>query len=136
LVPRALWPAKPVQAGSPRIVSDYTGIQFASGTSVGVGQVLELYINFGTVGVLAGFFVIGGLMSWIDVEAGRRLAGGDVGGVVPLFLVGIALLQVGGSFVEASASAGASLTVAWLINRFVLTKRGYAPAPTPGPAVS
>ncbi len=47
-IPRALWPNKPVVGGSGDLVSTYTGIRFADGTSVGIGQVLESFVNFGT----------------------------------------------------------------------------------------
>src|SRR5438874_6658145 len=52
LIPRALWPDKPIEAGSGSVVSQYTGIQFATGTSVGLGHVMEFYVNYGTVGVI------------------------------------------------------------------------------------
>src|SRR5579862_2036054 len=58
LVPRVLWPEKRVTAGSGTVVSQYTGIEFAAGTSIGVGQVMEFYINFGTLGVIIGFLVM------------------------------------------------------------------------------
>jgi hypothetical protein len=48
LVPRAFWPDKPIQAGSGQLVTTYTGIHFVEGTSVGIGQVMEFYVNFGT----------------------------------------------------------------------------------------
>src|SRR5207253_3393286 len=51
-IPRAIWPDKPSFAGSGTIVSDYTKLSFAEGTSVGVGQVMEFYVNFGTTGVI------------------------------------------------------------------------------------
>src|SRR5262249_48114281 len=47
VVPRALWPDKPVVAGSGNLVTRFTGIEFAAGTSVGIGQVMEFYVNFG-----------------------------------------------------------------------------------------
>ena len=46
LVPRAIWPGKPVFAGSPKIVSEMTGLYFSKTTSFGVGNVMELYIFF------------------------------------------------------------------------------------------
>src|SRR5437879_3804161 len=58
LVPRILWPDKPVVAGSGDSVSRYTRIRFAAGTSVGIGQVMEIYIHFVTLGVGAGFLII------------------------------------------------------------------------------
>src|SRR5262249_39842061 len=77
LVPRMIWSEKPVRAGSPDIVSRYTRIKFAAGTSVGVGQVMEFYINFGTAGVIAGFFLIGVLLTILDSIAAIRLRVGD-----------------------------------------------------------
>ena len=44
LIPRAVWPDKPAVGGGGTIVQDFTGIEFADGTSVGAGQVLEFYI--------------------------------------------------------------------------------------------
>ena len=61
-VPRALWPDKPAVGGGGSLVSEYTGIPFGEGTSVGAGQVLELYVNFGIPGVLAGFTGLGFLL--------------------------------------------------------------------------
>ena len=52
LIPRAIWPDKPAVGGGGDLVSQFTGIKFAEGTSVGVGQVLEFYMNFGMPGVL------------------------------------------------------------------------------------
>jgi hypothetical protein len=52
--------------------------------------------------------------------AARRLQTGDWQGFALWFLVGISLLQVGGSLVEVASSAGASLGTATLINRLVL----------------
>jgi hypothetical protein len=69
LVPRAIWPDKPVHAGSPRIVTEYTGISFAQYTSVGVGQVMEFYINFGTAGVIVGFLLFGAVLTLLDTWA-------------------------------------------------------------------
>ena len=59
LVPRALWPDKPAVGGGGSLVTEYTGIPFEEGTSVGAGQVLEFYVNFGIPGVLAGFAGLG-----------------------------------------------------------------------------
>jgi len=119
LIPRALWPEKPITAGSGNLVSRYTGIDFASGTSVGVGQVMEFYLNFGTPGVLIGFIIMGVLVTAFDWQAAERLARNDLRGFVLWFLPGIALLQVNGQLVEITASAAASLVVALVVNRFL-----------------
>jgi hypothetical protein len=133
VIPRALWPDKPTIGGSGDLVSTYTGIRFAEGTSVGVGQVLEAYINFGTDGVVVVFFVIGGVLALMDRMAYRRLVSGDGSGFLLWYLPGLAILQVGGSFAEMTATAGANLLVALVLQRvaarFVFNRRG--PVRTP-----
>jgi len=119
LIPRAIWPDKPITAGSGNLVSRYTGIDFAAGTSVGVGQVMEFYLNFGTPGVVIGFIIMGVIITALDWQAAERLARSDLRGFVLWFLPGIALLQVNGQLVELTASAGASLVVALLVNRYL-----------------
>lgn len=119
MTPRIIWPDKPMRAGSPEIVSKYTGIEFAEGTSVGVGQVLEFYINFGRWGVLIGFFCLGWLIRWVDWHAAARLRNGDWLGFMSWFLPGLTLLQPGGSLVELTASF-ASSAVLVLVLRYHL----------------
>jgi putative effector of murein hydrolase LrgA (UPF0299 family) len=101
------------------LASRYTGIDFAAGTSVGVGQVLEFYLNFGTPGVVIGFIIMGVFITALDWQAAERLARSDLRGFVLWFLPGIALLQVGGQLVEITVSAAASLVVAVLVNRYL-----------------
>lgn len=116
VVPRILWPEKPVYAGSPDVVSEYTGLNFAPGTSVGIGQVMEFHINFGTTGVVIGFILMGIIITLIDTTAWRRLLTGDPFGFVLWYLVGISFLQVGGSMVEVVGTAAASLVLGLMVN--------------------
>jgi hypothetical protein len=127
LVPRALWPDKPIEAGSGNMVSEYTGLRFAAGTSVGIGHVMEFYVNFGTPGVICGFLVMGVLVTTLDGAAAERLAMSNLHGFVVWFLPGISLLQVGGSLVEATVSAVASIAVAFLANRYLDHLQGKQP---------
>jgi hypothetical protein len=120
IIPRAIWPDKPMVAGSGDIVTNYTGIPFAEGTSVGVGQVMEFYINFGTAGVIGGFIIFGIIIAFLDRAAAYRLYRGDWQGFTLWFLPGIAFMQVGGSLVEVTSSAGAAVATAYLVNRFLL----------------
>lgn len=119
LIPRALWPDKTITAGSGNIVTEYTGVQYAAGTSVGIGHVMEFYINFGTWGVIIGFALMGTLLTILDVSAAQRLAAGDLHGFVLWYLPGISLLQVGGSMIEVTTSAVASLFVAMIANKYL-----------------
>jgi hypothetical protein len=134
LIPRALWPQKPITAGSGNLVSRFTGIDFAEGTSIGIGQVLEFYANFGTVGVAIGFLIMGVLVTVIDWQAAERLARSDLPGFVLWFLPGIALLQVAGQLVEITASAAASLIVAMLVNRILDNMHSKPAADSPARA--
>ncbi|MGH9545461.1 MAG: hypothetical protein ACRD23_09625 [Terriglobales bacterium] len=122
LVPRALWPEKPVFAGSGDLVSRYTGRHFAEGTSVGVGQVLEFYINFGTVGVVLGFLLLGAIFTTVDAQARRQLLAGDQQGFVLWFVTGMAMLRPGGSLVEFSAGTAGSLITVSIINHYLLPR--------------
>lgn len=112
LIPRALWPDKPMVAGSGDLVSIYTGFRFPEGTSVGVGQVMEFYINFGVPGVIAGFALIGFLLVLADRSACAHLKRGDSSRFLLWYLPALSLLQVGGSLTEVTATAGSSYVIA------------------------
>ena len=117
IIPRALWPNKPITAGSGNLVSDYTGIHFMEGTSVGIGQVMEAYINFGTPGVCIFFLIIGLVLSSVDQIAHDFIVRADAGHFLIWYLPGLAILQVGGSFAEVTSSATAGILMAVGLNR-------------------
>ena len=77
LVPRVIWQDKPLEVGGSQRVTAYTGIPFYGSTSVGMSQVLEFYVNFGTVGVVVGFALMGCLLALLDERAARYLWRGD-----------------------------------------------------------
>jgi hypothetical protein len=135
LLPRALWPDKGVVAGSSDIVNRYTGLRFMEGTSVGVGLVMEMFVNFGTLGVWLGFAALGALLILIDERAHDNLVHGNAGTFALWYLPGSGLLQLcGGSLVDASASAGAGLVSVLLVNALIagtLLRRANPPAPAP-----
>jgi hypothetical protein len=112
LVPRIVWPDKPVYGGSPKIVSEMTGLQLSPTTSFGVGNVMEFYINFGLAGVAGGFVLLGWLLGWLDLRAAEAERRGDFGGAVLLFLPAAALIQPNGSMVELTGGAAAALAAA------------------------
>ncbi len=114
LVPRALWPDKPVVGGSGNLVSEATGIGFAEGTSVGIGTVMEAYINFGQAGCLALFAVLGALLRWLDLRAYRAEAAGQYRYFLTSLLPALALIQPGGSLAELTSSVLAAWIAALL----------------------
>ena len=111
MIPRALWPDKPISAGSGDLVTRFTGITFGEGTSVGIGSVMELYANFGTRGEFWGFVILGLIVGLADVRAADYLHAGQWHQFAVWFATGLALLQVGGSLVEVTSSALGSTTV-------------------------
>jgi hypothetical protein len=113
LVPRILWPEKPVFAGSPAIVSGMTGLQLSPTTSFGVGNVMELQINFGVPGLVLGFFGLGWLLGMLDSRAAEAESCGDLERLLLFFLVGAALIQPNGSLVELFSGAAAALVAAY-----------------------
>jgi hypothetical protein len=135
LVPRAVWPDKPVFAGSGDLVSRYTGVRFAEGTSVGIGQVMELYVNFATAGIAVGFLVLGTAITILDQRARECLDRDDWKAFALWYLPGVAMLQTGGAFAEVTAAAAASIAATLAVNRFlrhgVFRSRWDAPVPPP-----
>jgi hypothetical protein len=117
LVPRVLWPEKPVFAGSPQIVSKMTGLHLSPTTSFGVGNVMEFQINFGIPGVVIGFLALGWLIGTLDLKAAVAEARGDLGGVILFFLPAVALIDPQGSLVEIFSGSAAALVAAFGWNK-------------------
>ena len=63
LEPRLLFPDKPPLPSDSEILQKYTGIRFgqssSAGTSVSLGYVAELYVDFGVPGAVLGTFIMG-----------------------------------------------------------------------------
>lgn len=120
VIPRAIWPDKPVGAGSGDLVTRFTGIRFAEGTSVGIGQVMEWYVNFATPGVVAWLLAVGAILRIVDLRAGRYLRNGNLQAFSIWYLPSLALLNISGSMVELSASLASGVVVGLFVNRVVL----------------
>jgi hypothetical protein len=117
-IPRILWPGKPVFGGSAGVVQKHTGQKFADGTSVGAGQVLEFYINFGTYSVVIGFFLFGLVMGGLDLRAGSYLKQGDYWNMTRWLLPGIGMLQPGGLLGEVVGSVAVNTVLVQLLHHF------------------
>lgn len=119
MVPRAVWPDKPVQAGSGNLVSQYTGMNFADGTAVGIGHILELYVNGGTDVVLLGMFILGITLRLIDKRLMAAAFSGNWTGVLVPYLVGQCFLNVIGSMVEIGSSLAASVILGLVLSKAI-----------------
>ena len=113
LVPRIVWADKPVFAGSPKIVSEMTGLVLSETTSFGVGNVMEFQINFGIPGLVVGFLLLGWLLGTLDRKAALADCRGDLGQVFLFFLPAVALIQPNGSLVELASGSAAALVAAF-----------------------
>jgi hypothetical protein len=127
-IPRILWPGKPQTGGSGTLVSRYTGINFAAGTSVGVGQVMEYYINFGYWGVFLIFVVFGSIVRYFDIQAAQHLMNHDYWGYASWLLPSIGFMQAGGNSGEIVGSVASSAVFVFLLNKFYFSKC-YLPGP-------
>jgi hypothetical protein len=136
LVPRAIWPTKPIVVGGAALVTRYTGVQFDPTTTVGIGNVMESYISFGTVGVIAWFILLGAVLAHVDAAAARHLHSGDWPRFVQWFLPGLSLLAVNGSIVELTSSVAAAIVAVLVVNAAIRRGTGVplAPAAPPGRA--
>ena len=122
LIPRAFWPDKPIVGGSGNLVSDYTGLSLSEGTSFGIGQVMEFYINFGVPCVILGFFALGFLIALFDIAAGYRLSRGNWQGFAFWFFPGLGFIQSTGSLVEVVSTVVVSLIFCYLLNKYLLPR--------------
>ena len=115
VIPRALWPDKPVFGGSPAIVREMTGLHLSERTSWGVGNVMEFHINFGLPGVIVGFFCLGVVFGWLDRSAVLAERSGALDRSILFFLPAVALIEPNGSLVELSGGTAAALgaAIAW-----------------------
>ncbi|HLJ95084.1 MAG TPA: hypothetical protein VKU02_18050 [Gemmataceae bacterium] len=123
LIPRIFWPNKPKWAGSGDLVSRFTGMRFAAGTSVGIGHVMELYVNFGETALLVGYIVIGIVLRLLDLTAGIYLTTGAANRFVFWFVIGQSLLAVGGNFAEMAGGLAGYAVLCAVINRFLANQR-------------
>lgn len=117
MIPRLIWPDKPVVSGSPRIVSEMTGLPLSEGSSFGVGNVMEFYINGGMLMVVGGFVALGAFLAWLDRKAAIAERTGDFGALIIFYLPAIAIIQPGGSFVDmmGAGAAAAAAAYAWVL---------------------
>jgi hypothetical protein len=121
VIPRAVWPDKPVVAGSGTIVRDMTGLELSTETSWGVGQVMEFYMNFGWPSLVIGFALLGWLIGRLDWKAAIAERTGNAHTLLVCFLPAVALIQPIGSLVElfggaaAAYLAGLAWSRAWVI---------------------
>jgi hypothetical protein len=122
LIPRAIWPEKPIFAGSGDLVSRFTGKDFGKDTSVGIGHIMEIYVNFGPWGLLIGFTLLGAGMAWADYSAAQALEAEDFERFLIWFLSGQAFLMAGGVLAECPPAAVGAIILTLFITRYACSR--------------
>jgi len=120
LVPRFLWPGKPVYAGSSDVVSRYTGMFVNETTTFASGYVMEFYINFGTASVVIGFVLLGVLMRICDFMSAQHLFRGDWQSSALWYLAAFAFTETLDMIPAIVASSAATVIFCIFIHRFLL----------------
>ena len=124
LIPRIIWVDKPIKAGSYGLASRFTGIGFSEGTSVGIGNLMELYVNFNVFGIIIGFYIIGLGVYYLDLQTGYAIKNINPSLFYLSILPGQSLMNSIGSFVEWGPSLVGSVILAWFFTKFYIGSPG------------
>ncbi len=119
LIPRVIWHEKATKAGGSELLTRYTGIRIAGGTTWEMGNVMEFYVNFGVVGVIGGFLCLGVLVTVFDNFARECLLQGDWLRFTFWFLPGLSLMQVENNLIEITSTMGASIALVFFVSRLL-----------------
>lgn len=87
-IPRFIWSGKPGKGGSD-FMREHTGIPLSEASSFGTGSVFEFYVNFGSVGVLVGFMILGFCIGWLDRRAAEELRLGNYFKFTQFYVIGV-----------------------------------------------
>ena len=123
LVPRIIWWSKTVRAGSMEAAGYFTGENYAEGTSVGLGQVMEFYGNFKRTGVAVCMFLLGWLIAVWDIRGGQALRRGDWRNYSYYFILLIPLMIPGGSAVELFSGTAAAAVLVWFLKNHLFKEK-------------
>ena len=121
-IPRIIWRDKPSYIGGWNLVGKYTGkagelAQTTSNTSIAAGLTFEFYVNYGTIGVIIGFFVLGLITKIIDLVASYRLLSGDWQGFMSWYLPGIGIIKYQADMAELISTTSALIVLVFILNR-------------------
>ena len=128
-IPRPLWPGKPELGGS-NFLQHHSGIDFSDKVSFGAGQVIELYVNFGTPAVIVGFIVLGWVIALFDQRAGESLSAGNYIRFAKYATLGLALIKPLSDVFFLVNTVAATLIVFWVLETFVVGQNRRVPSST------
>lgn len=91
-IPRFIWTSKPELGGS-QFMSTHTGMTLNKDTTFGTGPFIEMFVNFGYLGVFFGCIILGILLRFVDLLAYKFLNRGDILTFAKWFLIGVAFMS-------------------------------------------
>ena len=115
-VPRSVWPTKGIDTGT--MVGEW---MVAQNTNLSSPLWIELFIDFGWVGVIAGFLILGYLAArgdryFNELRIGTgRLSRSSPGGLVVPFLAGYTFILLRGPLLQAMAMLAVIVGMCWLL---------------------
>lgn len=121
LIPRFIWLDKPIILGGNVLVSQFTGMQFPVTTTVSLGHVMEFYINFGLLGVIIGFIILGVLISAFDKAAAVALLENRFYAVAFYLTPAFGFLLVGDDLIALTGTVGSALVTVAMMNLVIRT---------------
>lgn len=115
LIPRAVWTDKPFVVGGSQQVTRFTGVRYYGSTSVGLGPFLELYVNFGTGGVIGGSIFIGLILSLLDDGVASAVDSRNYVKAAFWLLPCFALWIPEDNFITVFAKFGSAVATIWIV---------------------
>ncbi len=130
MIPRAIWPDKPLEITGGRFGKRYDLLEPTSLTSLNLPWHIELYANFGSLGVVIGMALIGAFLALLDKllnAPGRRELemGIGLGILIPLTFQDSNFSLMVGTLPQFVLC----IYVYFLIGEFVLRRLGMGPTP-------
>lgn len=129
LIPRAVWFDKALVAGGQALVNKYTGVYMYGGTSVALGPVLEFYVNFGVLGVIGGFLILGVIIRIIDENIINALRSNRLMDASLWFMPAFALLLTEDNFIVMISAGVSSFLSLFVFNYLVIVVLSMGIAP-------
>jgi hypothetical protein len=120
-IPRFVWHDKPATGGN-ELLAEYTGLKFSRTTTMATGQIFELFINFGRIGIFIGMFIFGIVVRYFDVRCRQSLLEKNYGKFIKYHLVGMALILPSGLIFFMVTAVAASWVGGDAIERFIVAR--------------
>lgn len=118
VIPRAIWVDKPITLGGDDVVRKYAGVGLLAGSLL-PGSLMEFYLNFGTIGVIIGFLIIGTIIASADELAAKYLNRKDIFNFTLVLVPVFSLLRVTDSFIGIVGGSVSGFLTIYIVNGII-----------------